>query len=153
MLLAQAREWQGDSIVVVGGTSAGVLMGRQRMVMMSRLGVYDQLWTGSWRAGVALSDAAYTTHNVRKHGICSIILSHTIESLSCSSSSLRFAVVLSFFASSALLTESVSFRSLSCNLCSISCLFLAYNRCHHNHQTNTEPQAQQEYDQSGSEIG
>ncbi len=48
-----------------------------------------------------------------------------MESLSCSSSSLRFAVVLSFFASSARLTESVSFRSLSCNLCSISCLFFA----------------------------
>ena len=49
----------------------------------------------------------------------------TIESFSCSSSSLRFAVVLSFLASSARLTESVSFLSLSCNLCSMSCLFFA----------------------------
>jgi hypothetical protein len=50
----------------------------------------------------------------------------TIESFNCKSSSLRFADVLSRFASSALLTESVSFRSLSCNLCSISCLFFAF---------------------------
>lgn len=51
---------------------------------------------------------------------------HTIESLSWRSSSFLFAVVLSFFASSARLTESVSFRSLACSLWSISCRFLAW---------------------------
>lgn len=49
----------------------------------------------------------------------------TMESLSCSSSSFRLEAVFSFFASSALLTESVSFRSLFCSLCSISCRFFA----------------------------
>lgn len=49
-----------------------------------------------------------------------------MESLSWRSSSFLFAVVLSFFASSARLTESVSFRSLACSLCSISCRFLAW---------------------------
>ena len=49
----------------------------------------------------------------------------TIESFSCRSSSFLLALVLSFFASSARLTESVSFRSLACSLCSISCRFLA----------------------------
>jgi hypothetical protein len=52
---------------------------------------------------------------------------HTIESLSCSSSSFLFAAVLSFLASSARLTESFSFLSLACNLCSISCRFFAYD--------------------------
>jgi hypothetical protein len=49
-----------------------------------------------------------------------------MESFSCKSSSFRFAVVLSFFASSARLTESVSLRSLACSLCSISCRFFAF---------------------------
>jgi len=49
----------------------------------------------------------------------------TIEFFNWVSSSLRFAVCLSFFASSALLTVSVSFRSLSCSLLSINCRFLA----------------------------
>ena len=52
----------------------------------------------------------------------------TIESFSCRSSSFLLALVLSFFASSARLTESVSFRSLACSLCSISCRFLAFVR-------------------------
>lgn len=49
----------------------------------------------------------------------------TMESLSWSSSSFLLAVVFSFLASSARLTESVSLRSLVCNLCSISCRFFA----------------------------
>lgn len=80
---------------------------------------------------------ASTGSRVRRSLCCSTALNsvsfgmpnserRTIESFSCRSSSFRFATVLSFLASSALLTESVSFRSLSCNLCSISCRFFAW---------------------------
>lgn len=51
---------------------------------------------------------------------------HTIESLSCNSSSFLFEICFSFLASSALRTESVSFFSLSWSLCSIICLFFAW---------------------------
>ena len=50
----------------------------------------------------------------------------TMESDNCNSSSFLLASVLSFLASSARLTESVSLRNLVCNLCSINCLFFAY---------------------------
>lgn len=46
---------------------------------------------------------------------------------------MRFAVVLSFLTSSARLTVSVSFRSLSCNLCSINCRFFACSPVPMNH--------------------
>jgi hypothetical protein len=62
----------------------------------------------------------------RGNGYKNALPGRTIESLSCSSSSRLLALVLSFLASSALLTESVSFRSLACSLCSINCRFLAY---------------------------
>jgi len=51
-----------------------------------------------------------------------------MESLSCNSSSFLLAAVLSFLASSARRTESVSLRNLICNLCSIICLFFAFER-------------------------
>ena len=141
MLLVREAAWQEGNTMVGDESSQGRRENLLTLVNLSPRAELHPTSAGSSTAVAIVSCAVYAITVVVVSSCISRVGENagclgqrltekgkrTIESLSCRSSSLRFALVLSFLASSARLTESVSFLSLSCNLCSISCLFFAYS--------------------------